>query len=95
MEQAEQVDPPVDAMLGPLWVHLDEDQRAALTDAWGAYASAATTNRGYTDRDRCTREAVQRAPLLVQASAAGATSVVPADGDPSTTAGRLALVGHR
>ena len=36
MEQAEQVDPPVDAMLGPLWVQIDEDQRAALTDAWGA-----------------------------------------------------------
>ena len=49
MEQAEQVDPPVDAMLGPLWVQIDEDQRAALTDAWGAYASAATTSRGYSD----------------------------------------------
>src|SRR5699024_7083165 len=50
---------------------------------------------GLFRRDRCTCEAVQRAPHLVQAAAAGAASVVPADGDPSTTAGRLALVGHR
>ena len=48
MDQAEQVNPPADAMIGPLWLHLDEDQRAKLTGAWGAYASAATANRAFT-----------------------------------------------